>query len=571
MVSRVGAVTFAAAVAASSAAEEPRLLKDVNPGPSGSFAHSFVRLGSLVVFGARSSSAGGQELWKTDGTSAGTAAVVPASVVRDPYCLASIAGVVYFRGSTPAGDAELWVSDGTAAGTRTVKDINPLGSSFPCGFVQMNGTVYFLAEDGSHGLELWKTDGTAGGTAMVKDISPGPLDGPVWGNLVVLGAQMFFIAHDGVHGQELWKSDGTAAGTALVKDIGGMFGNPPGRLTPANDILFFAADDGISGYELWRSDGTEAGTLLVKDIIPGRDSSIPGAPSDGPDWLGVAFQGRLFLSTFSGLYASDGTAAGTVQIRGGRDIDASSMFAIGGALLYAYEADELWRTDGTPGGTVLVKDFYPGRIGTNNLLRSFAAFGGLLYFAASDGSLQHGFELWRSDGSSAGTVLVMDIAPGTQSSEPYALKAAGSRLFLDADDGVSGKEPWVLAAGGPLEFFILDPCRIVDTREPDGPLAGPPLAAGASRTFPLAGACGVPPGARAVAVNVAVSGASAAGHLRVFPGQTAPLTAAINYGAGQTRTNNAILALSPEGAVTVLCMQGTGTVDFILDVNGYFR
>ena len=95
--------------------------------------------------------------------------------------------------------------------------------------------------------------------------------------------------------------------------------------------------------------------------------------------------------------------------------------------------------------------------------------------------------------------------------------------------------------------------------------------AGADRTFPLAGACGLPSTAKAVQVNVAVTGASAAGHLRLFPGPSVPLVAAINYAAGQTRANNALVPLSQAGEVSVRCVQASGTVHFVLDVTGYFQ
>jgi hypothetical protein len=113
----------------------------------------------------------------------------------------------------------------------------------------------------------------------------------------------------------------------------------------------------------------------------------------------------------------------------------------------------------------------------------------------------------------------------------------------------------------------------VDTRNPAGPLGGPPLVGGASRTFALAGACGIPPAATAVAVNLAETNAEGSGHLRIFPaGASLPNVAAINFGSGQTRSNNAILPLGAGGAITVFAGIGDGLhVDFILDVVGYFE
>jgi hypothetical protein len=153
-----------------------------------------------------------------------------------------------------------------------------------------------------------------------------------------------------------------------------------------------------------------------------------------------------------------------------------------------------------------------------------------------------------------------------------------SETFLLKLSNPSGGTP--LAHGGegtgtildPGNFHTLTPCRLVDTRLPDGDLAGPALGAGAERTFVLSGACGVPDTAKALSVNVAVTQPSVAGHLRIFPtGSLLPLVSAINYSAGQTRTNNAVVPVGPGVAITVRCNQAAGTVHLILDVNGYFE
>lgn len=124
---------------------------------------------------------------------------------------------------------------------------------------------------------------------------------------------------------------------------------------------------------------------------------------------------------------------------------------------------------------------------------------------------------------------------------------------------------------GPLavgaNFFTLTPCRVVDTRT-----LGPGLAAGTDTTFFLAGSCGIPVDASSIAANVTVTGSTASGDLRVFAGSTSPpLTSVINYRAGQTRANNAVVQLGPGGSITVHVEQGSGTVQFIFDVSGYFQ
>jgi subtilisin family serine protease len=120
-------------------------------------------------------------------------------------------------------------------------------------------------------------------------------------------------------------------------------------------------------------------------------------------------------------------------------------------------------------------------------------------------------------------------------------------------------------------FYTLTPCRVLDTRDPTGALGGPALPAGAQRIFALAGPkCAVPATAKALSVNVTVTEPAAQGNVRVFPaGVAVPLVSTINFVAGQTRANNAVVPLG-SGSVTVL-NSSVGSVHFIVDVNGYFE
>jgi uncharacterized protein (DUF1800 family) len=120
------------------------------------------------------------------------------------------------------------------------------------------------------------------------------------------------------------------------------------------------------------------------------------------------------------------------------------------------------------------------------------------------------------------------------------------------------------------QFYTLPPCRVVDTRAPNGPFGGPALGGGQSRTFGFT-QCGVSPTARAVALNVTVTGSTAPGHLTLYPGGLpVPLTSSINYRAGQTRANNAIVSVGVGALLGVYSGQPSGTVHFVIDLNGYF-
>jgi hypothetical protein len=124
----------------------------------------------------------------------------------------------------------------------------------------------------------------------------------------------------------------------------------------------------------------------------------------------------------------------------------------------------------------------------------------------------------------------------------------------------------------PGGFYTVEPCRVLDTRLPSGPNGGPPLPAHMTRVFPLFGVCGIPTSARAVSLNVTVTEATSAGHLRVFPaGVPLPAAMSLSYAAGRTRANNVAAGLSRSGGLAIRGDQASGAVHVIVDVNGYYE
>jgi hypothetical protein len=122
-------------------------------------------------------------------------------------------------------------------------------------------------------------------------------------------------------------------------------------------------------------------------------------------------------------------------------------------------------------------------------------------------------------------------------------------------------------------FYLLTPCRLIDTRNANGPYGGPSLNAGATRNFQVAGQCGIPADATSLSINVTSVSSASAGWLTLFPGPSgAPLPAVstINYVTGKTRANNAILRVAADGTINVF-NSGPFGAHFIVDVNGYFK
>jgi hypothetical protein len=139
--------------------------------------------------------------------------------------------------------------------------------------------------------------------------------------------------------------------------------------------------------------------------------------------------------------------------------------------------------------------------------------------------------------------------------------------------GTSASIPITPSTVGRLAL-LATPCRALDTRNPNGSLAGPALVANATRVFPVStSSCGIPPTAAAIAVNYAVTGPTAAGSLTADGGNLQPPpTTVLSFRAGQTRANNGILRLATDGSGTIAVTNGSpGTVHLILDVVGYFQ
>lgn len=452
-------------------AQTPQLFNNINPGGGNASPHWLRASSTDIIYFAANDGTNGFELWRTDGTLAGTYLlkdIVPGSGDSYPMGFTEMSGDIYFAAWTPAEGTELWKTDGTSAGTVMVKDIQPGSISSiesmdwnyytPWSPITvMNNHIYFIATNGSNGYEIWKSDGTNSGTVMLKDINAGSgsgmyVDGSGMGTseIFVHNGTIYFTANNGSDGFELWKSDGTTIGTVMIEDMWtGTNGSFPLAFCAHNNIVYFRAYTPAYGAELWSTNGTAAGTDLLLDINPGASDAYPYDLVE----LGSYFYFHAEDATNGReLWRSDGTASGTVLLKdiypGSTSAQIQNLRKVGNLLFLLASSPvvgyEPWVSDGTTAGTNLLKDINPGALDSYAAL--FTAVGSEFYFAAYDAG--NGQELWHTDGTTAGTTLAADIYPGTIGSGPDNFTELNGMLLFRADDGTNGAELWYLSVCG---------------------------------------------------------------------------------------------------------------------------
>lgn len=437
-------------------AADPQLLFDINPNGD-SNPREFVEVGTSTFFVA-SDGVNGTELWKTDGTAAGTVMVKDireGANGSDPSRLTAFQGKLFFAANDGNVGRELWTSDGTSDGTVLVKDVNTGGDSRIGSLTVAGDNLFFYAENDTSSYELFKSDGTTDGTVLVKDINPN--GGSYPDNLTNVNGTLFFTAQDENDDRELWKSDGEEDGTVRVADIDDDGSSNPRNLTNVDGTLFFTADDGTNGRELWKSNGEEVGTELVSDILEGEEASYPFSLTD--------VDGTLFFSAYAEgtgreLWKSDGSEEGTVLVADILDGNDSSspqnLTNVGGKLFFSVFNNEnpysesLFTTNETLDDVIELKDV---NLYGESGIRNVTDVNGTAYFTANNYANRKNNELWKSDGTAAGTILVKDINPDLErGSYPNSLTNISGALFFSASNGTDGREVFTLG----LEVVDLD-------------------------------------------------------------------------------------------------------------------
>jgi len=404
--------------------------------------------------------------------------------------LADLDGKIVFAADDGMRGSELWITNGTAEGTTLLSDIQPgsMGSA-PANFIAFNGKLYFTATTLQYGAELWATNGTTAGTTLVKDVRPGHNLGSEPRLLTVYKDNLYFIASPDGFNTSLYRSNGTAAGTVEVADLG--FGQVT-EMVATPDYLYFVFDG-----TLWRSDGRTGGTQAL---------DIDGQPTIANL---LAEGSSLYFTTTSAsgstvrLYRIQGTGSHTslkefmAPSPGVNEI--SNLTAVGSRVYFSVrrnyddQADELWVTDGTSGGTSLIKTFGWWPSDPSTAMHNFVAYDDRLFFQAgssgnytlwvSDGTAAGTVELhtvelgrpyrdenkpvvaagklyfsgdgefWTSDGTQAGTVQLFDINQGEDFSIPELLTVSGEKVYFKADDGY-GLALWSSDPAGEIDVKL---------------------------------------------------------------------------------------------------------------------
>jgi ELWxxDGT repeat protein len=478
-------------VSAASSRFSVHLIKDIDHQPGSSEATDFTQLGSRILFPAR-----GREGYKLWSLAINSAHATPLSGFKtegavEPSDLTVMSHEAYFTSGSAHFTSQLWRTDGSPAGTALVR-------AFPRRYVigaltVTRHTLYFLTNAKHHDFALWRSDGTATGTTYVTTIPvaspcsggcpipysvrrqggrPAVLHPPIhtgagaWQNagqteiaphLVTAGGRMFFPGYTNKTGWQLWSSDGTANGTHIATNIssgGSSWG--PADITQVGNRVYFVATNAAGQHQVWLSNGTPDGSHVVSTLkAPPTELTAAGASMFFVSLGCATMHCRHDSKT---LWETNGTVRGTRVVAtlgpqsSSQNLVLTYIGQSGGRPLLLFRSDDrhghnqLWRTDGTAAGTRRVKVIDPR--GDSDIwdVTPLALSGHpAALFQARDPV--HADELWRTNGTARGTYVVRDIWPSRGSSKPSAISAVsiGGRSFavFAANDGKHGEMPWI--------------------------------------------------------------------------------------------------------------------------------
>jgi ELWxxDGT repeat protein len=458
------------------------LVADINQAPGGieQFrGDAQVEINGVTFFTADTREFG-NELWRTDGTGAGTyrlTEIAPGPQDSEIYSMTRIGNQILFLGGHQTVRDTLWRSDGTVAGTQMVFNAAP-GHGFSIPQITSFGDYAVYSTDGSS-AELWRTDGTATGTARYFTLPNGERLDKI---SAVSGGHFFFSSYhfdrdSATNIWSIWLSDGSAAGTLQLRTLDTGLSLSSREFTTANGRVFMLVSDELFNHSIWTSDGTAAGTLPIDELsgdsiplsasqltvvgdnlffvgssaAPGRGlwaynitdhsaTSLTGEPDVIDYWYSsasVEFAGALYFDHSGELWKSDGTREGTRSISAPEGVYFHNLTVVKNSLLLTgrdfEHGAELWTSDGTSDGTYLLKDILSGAGSSLDLSTPSsmppAHNAPYAVFTANDGI--HGTELWGTDGTSSGTQMLAELVTATGNSNPnHIIASHGELLFL---------------------------------------------------------------------------------------------------------------------------------------------
>lgn len=441
----------------SAAKGAPTRLRAGAPGTSSFLPTDFVEMDGLAYFLLKDSTYG-VALWRSNGTIPGTVLVKDITEITSNTSLTNVNGTLYIMGAVSGSVGDLWKSDGTLAGTVLLRSGLSFASTDRFKPLALNGELYFgITDIATDSTALWKSDGSAVGTVKVTDL------GKALGKMVVMNGAMYFPSpNNAPNNPGYWKSDGTAAGTAFtaIQDLFPTMvdaGTTLGNFTTSANTLFYWINGDVSSA-LVKTDGTLQGDVIVKDKL--KSTREPIAINGTLYFFGWTYDTDPNFPTQAGLWKSDGTAAGTSFVVSSFNYappeephstlgEINNFANLNGQLIiFAWRINyadygnadgvEVWKTDGTVAGTVKVKDILSAEPGDANFR---TVLNDVLYFTAN--AEGEGLELWETDGTTAGTTVI-ELSPGQGQSRPGGFASINGMLFFWATDDNNGFRPWVL-------------------------------------------------------------------------------------------------------------------------------
>lgn len=424
------------------------LFKDLIPGahPASGTPDHFLKVNGKMFFVASVITGGlsNHQLWVSDGTVANTVKIKDSLTITNIFgpveLRADVNGILYFTVIDDPGCTvcapELWKSDGTEAGTVMVTTLDYTSfagggtGTAPTNFTAVGDKIFFQFGQ-TNGTELWVSDGTAAGTVEVVDLATGvsfgiPNAGAASEPMIGYKGKVYFHGGTTLGNGELFSSDGTAAGTVLVSEInsGTMSGSEPSGWYIFNDELYFLANDGEDG--IWKTDGVSAPTKLF-------------SPSGFTQ--PTVFKGELYFGSSNySLWKTNGTTAGTVMIKdlvgNPRGANNDFIFTHYPKILSVapwYE-NVLWKSDGTTAGTEMTS-YDIGMTSSRNVI------GNNMYITRTDSGSTTTVGVWVTDGTSAGTSKVLD-GFGTGNVFIY-----NNMVFFSNYETATGYELWTINPG----------------------------------------------------------------------------------------------------------------------------